>query len=53
MQLPMAQIGVDTKLFEVLTETDGTATNAELAKKTGIDPALSSTCNPSILTNRL
>ncbi|KAI1129770.1 S-adenosyl-L-methionine-dependent methyltransferase [Nemania abortiva] len=40
-QLPLALIGVETGLFDVLTALKGTlATNAELAEKTGVDPAL-------------
>ncbi|KAI1410390.1 putative sterigmatocystin 8-O-methyltransferase precursor [Hypoxylon sp. FL1857] len=40
LQLPMACIGVETKLFEVLSETDSTATTADLAERTNIDPVL-------------
>ncbi|KAI1387835.1 S-adenosyl-L-methionine-dependent methyltransferase [Hypoxylon trugodes] len=40
LQLAMAFIGVDTKLFDILSKTDGTATIAELAGKTKMDPAL-------------
>ncbi|KAI0116525.1 S-adenosyl-L-methionine-dependent methyltransferase [Nemania sp. FL0031] len=40
-QLPLALIGVETGLFDVLAGLKGAlATNAELAAKTGVDPAL-------------
>ncbi|KAI1151929.1 S-adenosyl-L-methionine-dependent methyltransferase [Nemania diffusa] len=40
-QLPLALIGVETGLFDVLTGLKGAlATNAELAEKTRVDPAL-------------
>ncbi|KAI0179286.1 S-adenosyl-L-methionine-dependent methyltransferase [Hypoxylon sp. FL1284] len=40
MQLPLACIGMDTKLFDVLTNIEGTATVAELAEETKVEPAL-------------
>ncbi|KAK5633374.1 hypothetical protein RRF57_009088 [Xylaria bambusicola] len=39
LQLPLALIGVETRLFEVLTE-EKEATNAELASMTSVDPVL-------------
>lgn len=40
-QLPIALIGVETGLFDVLSGLKGApATNAELAAKTGVEPAL-------------
>ncbi|TGJ80535.1 hypothetical protein E0Z10_g8218 [Xylaria hypoxylon] len=40
-QLPLALIGVETGLFDVLSGLKGAvATHAELAEKTGVDPAL-------------
>ncbi|KAI1744961.1 S-adenosyl-L-methionine-dependent methyltransferase [Xylaria scruposa] len=40
-QLPLALIGVETGLFDILSDLNGdAATNDELAKKTSIDPAL-------------
>ncbi|KAI1208247.1 S-adenosyl-L-methionine-dependent methyltransferase [Annulohypoxylon truncatum] len=40
LQLPLATIGVETRIFEILSEIGGTATNAELAKKANVDPAM-------------
>ncbi|EMR64685.1 hypothetical protein MGN70_008615 [Eutypa lata] len=41
LQLPLARIGIETGVFELLSENDGsTATNAELAGKTKVDPVL-------------
>ncbi|KAI0013792.1 putative sterigmatocystin 8-O-methyltransferase precursor [Xylariaceae sp. FL0662B] len=41
LQLALARIGVETRLFEVLTEGNGRAfTNRELAHKTSVDPVL-------------
>ncbi|KAI1458153.1 S-adenosyl-L-methionine-dependent methyltransferase [Annulohypoxylon moriforme] len=37
-QLPLATVGVETRIFDILSELDGTTTNAELAKKTHVDP---------------
>ncbi|KAI3325423.1 S-adenosyl-L-methionine-dependent methyltransferase [Xylariaceae sp. AK1471] len=40
-QLPLALIGVETGLFDVLSDLRGvTATNAELARKTSVNPVL-------------
>ncbi|KAI0910896.1 S-adenosyl-L-methionine-dependent methyltransferase [Ustulina deusta] len=39
LQLPLALVGVETRLFEVLTEQKE-ATNAELANMTNVDPVL-------------
>ncbi|KAI1756266.1 S-adenosyl-L-methionine-dependent methyltransferase [Xylaria castorea] len=40
-QLPLALIGVETGLFDILSDLkDAGATNAELAEKTSIDPSL-------------
>ncbi|KAI1197676.1 S-adenosyl-L-methionine-dependent methyltransferase [Nemania serpens] len=41
LQLPLALVGVETRLFEVLAERGGKeATNAELASSTNVDPVL-------------
>ncbi|KAI0836395.1 putative sterigmatocystin 8-O-methyltransferase precursor [Hypoxylon sp. FL0890] len=40
LQLPMACIGVETRLFEILSDFDSTVTAAELAERTHVDPAL-------------
>ncbi|KAI1123504.1 S-adenosyl-L-methionine-dependent methyltransferase [Nemania abortiva] len=41
LQLPLAFIGLETRLFEILVEHErGGATNAELASMTKVDPAL-------------
>ncbi|KAI1133130.1 S-adenosyl-L-methionine-dependent methyltransferase [Nemania abortiva] len=41
LQLPVALVGVETHLFEILTERGQKgATNAELASTTGVDPVL-------------
>jgi hypothetical protein len=43
LQFPLANIGVEARIFEVLSEADGsTSSNAELAKKTGVDTDLMS-----------
>ncbi|KAI1086710.1 S-adenosyl-L-methionine-dependent methyltransferase [Rostrohypoxylon terebratum] len=39
-QLPLATVGIETRIFETLSELDRTVTNAELAKKTNVDPAM-------------
>ncbi|KAI1372862.1 putative sterigmatocystin 8-O-methyltransferase precursor [Hypoxylon crocopeplum] len=41
LQLGLARIGVETRLFEILAESDGHALcNGELAHKTSVDPVL-------------
>ena len=43
MQLPFAQIGIETQLFEILSEDkNAVASDAELARKTKVDPILMS-----------
>ncbi|KAI1822557.1 S-adenosyl-L-methionine-dependent methyltransferase [Xylaria intraflava] len=40
-QLPLALVGLETGIFEKLSDLNGAATsNAELAEKTGVDPGL-------------
>ncbi|OTB01849.1 hypothetical protein M426DRAFT_265362 [Hypoxylon sp. CI-4A] len=39
-QLPLVCVGVERKLFDVLAGVEDTATNQELAEKTGVDPVL-------------
>jgi hypothetical protein len=36
----MARVGRDSKLWTVLTESDGPMTLAQIAEKTGFDPIL-------------
>ncbi|KAJ2970115.1 hypothetical protein NUW58_g9796 [Xylaria curta] len=49
-QLPLALIGVETGLFDILSALKGgAATNAELAEKTGVDPTLSSMTSISVV----
>ncbi|KAI2463870.1 S-adenosyl-L-methionine-dependent methyltransferase [Annulohypoxylon bovei var. microspora] len=40
LQLPLANIGIETRLFEIMSEIDGTSTNAQLAEKINVDPTL-------------
>lgn len=49
MQLPLTCIGIDTKIFDILSDIEGSATIAELAEKTKVDPDLMSTYASSYL----
>ncbi|XXH03926.1 hypothetical protein Hte_010334 [Hypoxylon texense] len=40
LQLPLACIGVEAKIFDILSNVEGTLTIAKLAEKTNVDPAL-------------
>lgn len=40
IQLPLACVGLDTKIFDILSDVEDSVTAADLAKKTNVDPAL-------------